>query len=278
MKKMKFNKLFLIALLGLSMLFNTSCRHRVDAGYVGVKVYLLGQSKGVNQEVLGVGKYWIGINEDLYLFPTYQVNYVFTKDTNEGSPTNEEFTFQTKEGMECSMDLGIAMHFNPDDISQMFQTYHKGENEIRGVVVRNSMRDALNKVAGLMQIESVYGEGKSKLIDSVKQIVKKQLDSTGIVVDNVYLIGSIRIPAGVKQALDDKVKMTQEAQKAENELQKATAMAKIKIVNAEAEAQANKILVSSINQTLVEWETIKKWNGVLPTVTGGNSLIQIPMK
>lgn len=275
---MKFNKLFLIALLGLSMLFNTSCRERVDAGYVGVKVYLLGQSKGVNQEVLGVGKYWIGINEDLYLFPTYQVNYVFTKDTNEGSPTNEEFTFQTKEGMECSMDLGIAMHFNPDNISQMFQTYHKGESEIRGVVVRNTMRDALNKVAGSMQIESVYGEGKAKLIDSVKQIVKKQLDSTGIVVDNVYLIGSIRIPAGVKQALDDKVKMTQEAQKAENELQKATAMAKIKVVNAEAEAQANKILVSSINQTLVEWETIKKWNGVLPTVTGGNSLIQIPMK
>ncbi len=278
MKKIKSRGLFLvaIALFGLSTLFS-SCS-RVDAGYVGVKVYLLGNSKGVNQEVLGVGRYWIGINEDLYLFPTYQINYVFTEASDEGSPTNEEFSFQTKEGMECQMDLGVAMHFEPDKIAQMFQTYHKGEPEIRGVVVRNNIRDALNKCAGLMPIESVYGEGKSKLIDNVKIMVKESLNNTGIVIDNIYLIGSIRIPEAVKTALDDKVRMTQEAQKAENELQKANAMAKIKIVNAEAEAQANRILVASITPTLIQWETVKKWNGILPQVTGGNSLIQIPFK
>lgn len=278
MKKMlKSSGLFLLfALFGLSML-SSSCS-RVDSGYVGVKVYLLGGSKGVNNEVLGVGRYWIGVNEQLFTFPTYQVNYVFTAASTEGSPENEEFTFQTKEGMECSMDMGLGMHFNPDKISDMFQRYHKGEDEIRGVVVRNVLRSSLNKAASSMPVEFVYGEGKAVLLDSVKSMTKRELDGTGIIVDNLYLIGSIRIPSTVIDALNSKIGMTQKAQQSENELRKAEADAKIVVVKAEAEAQANRIIANSITPTLVQWESIKKWNGQLPQVTSGNSLIQIPIK
>ena len=35
----------------------------VPAGNVGIKVNLLGGDKGVDSEVLGVGRYWIGWNE-----------------------------------------------------------------------------------------------------------------------------------------------------------------------------------------------------------------------
>lgn len=45
---------------------------KVEAGYVGVRVNLLGGNKGVDSEVLGVGRYWIGWNQELYLFPTFQ--------------------------------------------------------------------------------------------------------------------------------------------------------------------------------------------------------------
>lgn len=265
MKKQIFSLMLLAVLM---MAVSTSCT-KVPAGQVGVKVYLLGGEKGVSTEVLGVGRYHININEELYLFPTYQVNYVFTKDQNEGSPQNEEFTFQTKEGMECSMDLGVAMHFEQEHVSAMFQTYHKGENEIRGVVVRNTIRDALNKVSSNMPVEHVYGEGKTALIDSVKSMVRANLKATGIGIDNVYLIGSIRIPETVIKALNAKIEMTQKAQQSENQLRDAEAQAKIKVVNAEAEAKANQLISNSINQTLVQWEALKKWNGILPTVTSG---------
>ncbi len=58
---------------------------KVPAGNVGIKVYLLGKSKGVDTEELPVGRYWIGINEELYKFPTFTQNYVWTKNINEGS-------------------------------------------------------------------------------------------------------------------------------------------------------------------------------------------------
>ena len=271
---------FLILLVAMAALF-TSCT-KVPAGYVGVKVYLLGASKGVDQEVIPVGRYWIGINEELFTFPTYQVNYVYTASVTEGSPTNEEYTFQTKEGMECSMDLGLSMHFDKDNISKMYSTYLKGEEEIRGVVVRNAIRDALNKVAGSMPIEYVYGEGKGIMVDSVQQIVSSTLKNTGIIIDKIYLIGSIRIPSTVKDALDAKVTATQLAQKAENEVQRATAEAQIAVaqakgrsesvlVEANAQAEANVVLAKSITPALIQYKAIEKWNGSLPTVSGGNT-------
>lgn len=271
----------LLVLLVAMIATLASCT-RVPAGYVGVKVYLLGGSKGVDNEVLPVGRYWIGMNEELYTFPTYQINYVYTADSSEGSPANEQFTFQTKEGMECSMDLGLSMHFEATSVSKMFTTYHKGEQEIRGVVVRNAIRDALNKVAGAMPIEYVYGEGKGIMTDSVQGLVKATLDKTGIVIDKIYLIGSIRIPSSVKQALDAKVEATQLAQKAENEVQRATAEAQIAIaqsqgrgesvlIEAKLQAEANVVLARSITPALIDYKKIEKWDGKLPTVSGGNT-------
>ena len=267
----------MITLVAMSF---ASCS-KVEAGYVGIKVDMLGSSKGVNDEVLGPGRYFAGPNTEIFTFPTYQVNYTYTASSDEGSEANEQFVFQTVEGMECSADLGVSMHFEEQSIAKMFQTYRKGVNEIRAVVVRNAIRDALNKVTSNMPVESVYGEGKAKMIDTVKIIVKNQLKSTGIYVDNLYLIGSVRIPTSVQQALNDKVQMTQLAQKAENERRKAEAEAAIKVAKAKgdaeslltvarAEAEANRLKQSTLNALLIQQQWIEKWDGGLPTYMMGS--------
>lgn len=271
--------ILLIALI--AMMFNFSSCSKVEAGYVGVKVNLLGSDKGVQNEVLGVGRYWIGLNEELYKFPTYQVNYVYTRESNEGSEANEEFTFQTKEGMICSADLGISMHFEREKISQMFQTYRKGVDEIRGVIVRKEIRDALNRVSSSMSVEYVYGEGKGKLIDSVKFMVKNKLIANGIVIDDLNLISAIRIPKSIEDALNMKVKMTQDAQKAQNEVAKAIAEANIATAKAQGEADAkrieadgeayyNRTVSGSLTPQIVEMKRLEKWDGAYPVTYGVN--------
>lgn len=283
----KINFLFVLGFVAISSVL-TSCS-RVDAGYVGVKVNLLGEEKGLQQEVLGVGRYFIGINEELYTYPTFQINYVYTSSEDEGSPLNEEFSFQTQEGMECTVDLGVSAHYNSEKITSMFQTYRKGPDEIRNIVIRNEIRDALNKVAGNVPVEAVYGAGKGKLIDTVKTMVANKLEPNGIVIDNIYLIGSIRIPVSVKSSLDAKVQATQEAMKSENQVRQAEAKAKIKVANAEgdaksiivkaeAQAKANRLIAESLTQTLVEYKKIEKWNGVNSSTVlsnGSSTLINV---
>ena len=86
-------KKLLFLLVCLSVILSSCSWERVDAGYAGVKVNLLGSSKGVQQEPVGTGRYFLGPNQELFLFPTFQVNYVYTADSSEGSPANEEFTY-----------------------------------------------------------------------------------------------------------------------------------------------------------------------------------------
>lgn len=268
-------KNLLIGSLILGVAFSLGCS-KVPAGTVGVKVYLLGTNKGVDREVLGVGRYWIGINEELYIYPTYQVNYTFTSDETEGSIDNEEFTFQTNEGLSCSMDLGVSLHFDKSEISNMFQKYRKGPDEIRSVVVRNTIRDALNKVASGMPVEAVYGAKKAELIDLVQKLVTDQLTPSGIIIDKISIIGSIRLPEEIKSALDSKVAATQKAQQSENELRRAEADARKVVAMARGEAEANAIRSASLNDKIIsmakienERQAIHKWNGALPTVSGG---------
>jgi regulator of protease activity HflC (stomatin/prohibitin superfamily) len=263
-------KKIILAIVAVVFVLSFSSCSSVPVGSVGVKVNKFGGEKGVDATVLSVGRYWIGWNEELYLFPTYQVNYTFTKSSTEGSPNNEEFSFQTKEGMECSVDLGIAMHYNVDKIVKMFTTYRKGEEEIRSVVVRNAVRDALNKIAGSMPVESVYGSGKGLLVDSVQKVVQQNLAATGIILDKISLIGSVRIPESVQSALNAKVQMTQDAQRVENEVAKEQAQANISIakakgeaeslkIKADAEAYYNRTVSSSLTPTIVQVKWIEAW-------------------
>lgn len=280
-----------LALIGLSVI---GCQ-KVPAGYKGVKVYLLGGEKGVDHEELGVGRYWIGINEELYLFPTFKQNYAWTQNPTEGSPNDESITFQTKGGMEVGADVGITYSILPDKVSDVFTAYRRGVHEITDVFLRNAVRDAFVDVASTMDVESVYGSGKTAMVDEVQKRVALEVSPIGIQIEKIYLIGKLRLPPTVVAALNAKIEATQKAQQRENEIRQAEAEAKKKIaeaqgeaesmkarakgqaeatlVNAKAQAEANRLLSKSLTKELVEYEKATRWDGKLPQVTGGTPLI-----
>ena len=289
----------LLLILGAAAMLGACSK--VPAGNVGIKVYLLGKDKGVDTEELSVGRYFIGINEELYLFPTFKQNYSWTADTREGSEQDESFTFQTKEGMEVGADIGITYHLDATKINGIFQKYRRGIDEITDSFLRNHVRDAFNSIASDMSVESVYGSGKADLIEKVQQAVSAEVGPEGIVVEKIYLIGTFRLPESVVRALNSKIEATQRAQQRENELREAEAEAKKKVAEAEgqaasalavakadaearlikakAEAQANKIVSQSLTTTLIQYEKIKSWDGKLPQFQGaGTPLINIDSK
>ena len=103
-----------VKFVGISMMaVALAACSKVPAGNVGVKVYLLGSDKGVDSEVLTPGRYWIGFNEELYLFPTFTQN----KTWENPAGTGRSFSFQTAEGMVVGADLGISYTVMPDKVS-----------------------------------------------------------------------------------------------------------------------------------------------------------------
>lgn len=277
-----------IAALAMSSL--TGCE-KVPAGNVGVKVYLLGSSKGVDVEELSPGRYWIGINEELYLFPTFQQNYTWTyawvDDNGDGKRdpsevVDESIPFQTKEGLGVAADIGITYTVDPTKVSVLFQKYRKGIEEITDGYLRNMVRDTLVNVAGSRSIEDVYGSGKEALLKEVETRVRTEVAPFGIMVEKLYWAGSPRLPNSVIASINAKIEATQKAQQRENEVAQAKAEAdkaveqargeaEARLINAKAEADAIRIKGEALaeNPKLVELSAIEKWDGVLPTITGG---------
>jgi regulator of protease activity HflC (stomatin/prohibitin superfamily) len=262
-------------------LLTTGCLDRVPAGHVGVKVYLLGGQKGVDSEELGPGRYWIGMNEELYLFPTFTQNYTWTKEPIDGDATDESISFQTIEGLSVGSDVGISYQVDPSKVNTLFQKYRKGIDEITDTYLRNMVRDALVTAASTKPIESVYGAGKADLIADVEARVRKQTEPFGIKLERLYWAGDFRLPATVTASINAKIEATQKAQQRQNEVAQAKAEAEKLIegargdatattLRAEAEAKAIKIRGDALSQNpkVVELEAINKWNGVLPVVTG----------
>lgn len=267
---------------------------KVPAGHAGVKVYLLGGSKGVDHEILGPGRYWIGWNENLFLFPLYQQNYTWTRTPSEGAAGDESITFQTKEGLDVNADVGITYHVDHSKVSELFQKYREPLEEITHKFLRNNIRDAINRYGSKMAVEETYGLGKAALFDSVLAAVRVEVSPEGIVIDKVYLIGTFRLPQAVIDALNAKIAATQMAQQRENEVQTAKAQAQIEVAkasgeaqaqvetakgnaeatlaNARADAEAIRLKKTQITDLTVRMEIAQRWDGVLPTTTTGGAI------
>lgn len=252
----------------------------ISPGYVGVVVDLFGDSKGVETKELHVGMHWIAPWKKVYQFPIFEQNHTWEGERN-------EFNFQTSEGMAVSADVGITFHLVPDRIPVIFQKYRRGMAEITHTFIRNYIRDAINKSASKMKIEDLYGTGKEAFFDDVQQHVRNDLKAIGIEISRIYLIGRFHFPQNVIAALNAKIEAVQRAQQRENELREAEAEAKKQVakaegqakcvlVQAEAEAKANKILSESVTSTLIQWQSVQKWDGKLPQVTSGENFI-IPL-
>lgn len=266
----------------LIALYSLSACDKVPAGNVGIKVYLLGGDKGVDTEELGAGRYWIGINEELHLFPTFTQNTVWTRDSKEGSENDESISFQTVEGLKVDADIGVSYAIQPDKVNSIFQKYRRGIDEITDTFLRNMVRDALVTASSTIPMESVYGVGKADLMSRVEKIVREQVAPLGITVERIYWIGSLRLPPAVETALNAKLEATQKASQRQNEIATAIAEADKKVAKARgeaesilqianAEAKAIKLKGDALakNPLVVRLTAIEKWNGQLPRVSSG---------
>jgi len=267
--------------IGLLILFLISCLSKVPAGYRGVIVNLYGSDKGVAEKSVGVGRYFVGWNSELYIFPTFLQNYSWTG--------NQSITMQTSEGLSITTDAGITYSITPENVVKVFIKYRMGIEEITNTFLHNMVRDAMNEVSSTMTVDQIYGSHKEIFISKVNDLVKKQASINGIEVEKIYLVGSFNLPKTVIESINIKIQAAQNAIKVENEVATSRAEAQKTIVDAQArasrtlieassQAKANKILADSLTQEFVQYQAILKWNGELPKMTGTNAVPFVNIK
>lgn len=268
----------------------------IPPGHVGIKVNAYGSNKGVDDYPVLTGRVtynpW---STSIVEYPVFVQTVSWTKDPGEGHPANEEISFNTGDQMVVFADINLAYQLDPTKAPHFYVKFRADDiDKWTHGFLRNLTRTKFDEVAGRYKIEQIMGDN-APFLKEVRAIVQAELEPYGVHLEQMGFNGSPRPPQAVIDAINGKVKATQDAIRVENEVRqtqaqaqkdvaKAEGEAKAAIAKAEGEAKANQLVNSSLTSNLLEWRRLdiqnhatSKWNGVLPVYTGGPTpLIQLP--
>lgn len=279
------NKIKMMCVIAF-LTFGLSACTRVEPGHVGVKVNYMGSDRGVQDLpiVTGFVPYIPGISR-VFEWPTFTQTYSYTHQKDEGSPANEEFTFNDRDGMAMQCDLSISYNINPADVAKFYVKFRSDDLlSFTRSYLRNVIREGISAESVNYSAEEILGKKKEELRVRVMKRVIDEVKPYGVVITQMGFIGAIRSP--IAGAMAKKAEAQANAITAMNKVEQVKAEAAQKIAEAEGEAKANQIRASSITSNLLEWEKMKlqkdaiaKWNGGMPSVmSNGQMLYNIPVK
>jgi regulator of protease activity HflC (stomatin/prohibitin superfamily) len=270
-----------LALVLLAMMFlNSSCA-KVEPGYVGIRVNMYGSQRGVEDFPIKTGRVWYNpITEDVYKFPTFLQTRVWSANPHEGKRHDESITFNSAEGVGINADIAISYAFLPEKVPYLFVEFRQDAEHITDVYVFSQLRDALNTMGGQYKVMDILGDKKHELLTRVKQELTNTIGTKGIRIDMVSFTGRPRVDQRVEAAINSVIEAMQRAAEAQQKVRQAQAEAEQKVktaegeaksimLRAEAQAKANKLVAESVTPALVQWESLQRWNGIMPQVTGG---------
>jgi regulator of protease activity HflC (stomatin/prohibitin superfamily) len=258
----------------------------VNPGHVGIVIHKL--RGGVDPKPMSAGMhlrnpFTTGIEE----YPVYMQTLVLARANSNSS--NDEINVNSMEGQPVSMDVSLSFELEPGRAPLLYQTFRTDIETIQHSYLKQAIRQALQEVVGSEEIAAILGPKKAQTVMQAQALLSQRLAPYGFVVKQ-FTINEIRAPGAVMDAINAKNVMQQQALTAQNELQKnmyqaqgdsikAAGRAKAILAEAQAQAEANRLLSQSITGTLVQYEMTKRWDGKMPQVSGNAMpMIQLPMQ
>lgn len=273
---------------------------KIAPGHVGVSVRKCGDS-GVRKDPIPTGYYWRELFcEDVVAYPTSMQSLVLTRNPHEGTggpdgqESDQSITVTSSEGLPIQIDIAFNFTLDPSKVPTIYEKYRMGVGGIEHTYLRQTIREAVQDTFAQYTAQQLYSDKKETARAEIEAFLTKRLQPLGFLPAQLTL-NRIEPPASVITSINAKVEMSQLAQKAEAEVKKkqaeaaqaeAEAQGKAKAtralaegeaqaitLKAEAQARANRILAESLTPALIEYQRAIRWDGKLPTVTGGT----IPM-
>ncbi|UTH74607.1 prohibitin family protein [Chromobacterium sp. IIBBL 290-4] len=280
------------ALLALIVLFNLMDKTLlswtvINPGYTGIKINRL-IDRGISKENVVTGFVFFNpIQSVVVVYPTFVQREVWTRSPSEGSPSNEELSFNTKDAVPVTIDVAVSYLLDARKVPEFYTRFRADDisNWTHGYL-RDTARNIVVAIGSEYSFDDVNGVKKEEFLSRVAAELNRRTQPIGVSIQQFGLVGALRPPPELANAVNAKTKAIQDSIRTENEVRAAQAEARKKVAIAEGEAAANRALASSLDDRLLAWERLKlqrayidKWNGQMPNVVGGEGnglLLNIP--
>ncbi|TWN62092.1 hypothetical protein CHCC14427_2443 [Bacillus paralicheniformis] len=189
---------------------------------------------------------------------------------------NQDIQVATSDGKNISMDIAYNYVVQPDKVVELFNKFGAVDIEsIENSYLKTRLWDAARKSISKYSVIDTYGQKSSDAAAEIQKTFADDMKGLGFVIDDLTL-GVPKPDKATQEAIDARVKSSQELERTQTELKIAEAEAKKKKIEAQGIAEYNEIIKKSMSDEMIKYQWIQKWDGKMPKATGSNSLIQIP--
>jgi regulator of protease activity HflC (stomatin/prohibitin superfamily) len=241
---------------------------RVDAGNVGIKIKLTGNSRGVSNYEYKTG--WVMYNswtEQMLEFPTFQQHIEY-----------DDQVIITKGGFSASIKPSFNYSLKPTAIGDMFENLRVDIKQVELGWLKNAIIGAVNDVSNTWEVDSIFTH-RAQFEASIVVECNKRLTKWFNV---SQLRTNITPPESLQEAIIAKTKSIQQAQAEEQRALAAVATKKRKIaeaqadsaetiINATAASLAMKLKQNQLTPMYIEYVKWTNWDGKLPSTMTGSA-------
>lgn len=253
--KKSFLSLFCLLLIGFGCFTNIGA-NRVGIVYNpfkgGIQSYTLGQ----------------GYKTKSPLTKIYKIN------TEVQELTFKNISVQTNDSQFVNAIIKAQVKIDSNKAFEYFSKYKDKNLEDISGLLSSTMQKQLETITTQYNIMDVLGAKRDEIVNKSLDLIQKELIKDGISVLRITLVDT---DAGeqIEKAIANEAVAKKEAETAEYKKQKAQLEGEAKVIEAQKEKEANELISKTLTDELLMEQFIEKWDGKLPTVTGGDNMFDI---
>lgn len=174
----------------------------------------------------------------------------------------------SKDLQDIKTTIAINYHIVPSKVNIVYKEYAKTPKEAEDIIIGPKVQEIVKAVVSqynTLELISQRELVRAKIQTELTKIVLKY----HIVLDELSIV-NFAFSEGFTQSIERKQIAEQDAITAQKKLEQIKFEAEQLVAQAKGEAESNRLKQITLTSMLIEWEKVKKWNGVLPQVTGSN--------
>lgn len=265
-----------IAIAAAFLLFFTSCS-MISTGEVGVPK-LFGKVQGYT---LPPGMHLVNPLVNVHTINVQTQNYTMSHVSAEGVKTGDDSVdVISSDGLKVNMDITVLYNIDAAKAPFIVSTIAGDINE---AIIRPQIRAAIRDKAAAYTAVDLYSAKKDVFVVNVQKQLDDNLSKYGVTTQQV-LLRSILLPGEVMQAITAKMQAQQASQAMQFKLDQERQEAERKRVQAQGEADYNKINQQQLTPAILEarrieaFKTLASSGNVVVVPQSGNFLLNLPSK
>ncbi|MBN9240470.1 MAG: hypothetical protein BGO97_12215 [Micrococcales bacterium 70-64] len=186
-----------------------------------------------------------------------------------GAPDGPQITVQDAEGVTANIDIAIRYSLKPDAVIDIYSQYLNEEN-LRTRLIFNDIRSVVRSIPGSFKTLEMLTD-RDAVQEAILEALERRWADDGIIVEDVAL-QEIRYGESVTSAFAAAQEAAINVQTEQNKLDAAKVSAQQKVVQAQAEADANAILNASLTDAILQ----QRYLDTLKELAAAGNLVVVP--